>query len=136
MAEILLTPTGSEATDRRIRRDFEAGRLVCVANGLYVEPGEPIENVVRRNWFKIVGRLVPEGVATDRTGMDGQPWRDHSSGAPLGDAYAFLSAPRTRDVIKLPGLVINIREGTGPVEGDIPYLGTFLAGPIRSCSTT
>lgn len=132
MADVLFTPTESEATDRRIRRDFEAGRLIRIARGLYVESGEPIEEIVRRNWYKIIGRLVPDGVATDRTGMDSRPWRDRSSGAPVGDAYVFVSAPRTRDVIKLPGLVINIREGIGPVEGDIPYLGFFLAGPIRT----
>lgn len=49
----------------------------------------------------------------------------------MGDGYVFMSAPRTRDIITLPGLVINIRQGVGNVDGDIPYLGTWLAGPVR-----
>lgn len=132
MADIIFTASGDEAFDRKIRRDYEAGRLIRIASGIYLEPSpESVENVIRRNWFKIVGKLIPDGVATDRTGMDGQPWRDRSAGVATGDAFIFMSAPRTRDTIKLPGLIINIREGVGAVEGDIPYLGTWLAGPIR-----
>lgn len=132
MADIIFTASGDEAFDRKIRREHEAGRLTRIASGIYLEPTtESVESVIRRNWFRIVGKLVPGGVATDRTGMDGQPWRDRLDGQANGEAFVFMSAPRTRDVIKLPGLVINIREGVGNVEGDIPYLGTWLAGPIR-----
>jgi hypothetical protein len=132
MARLIFTTSGDEALDRKVRRDHAAGRLTRIADGIYLEPSsEPVEDTLRRNWFRIVGNLVPGGVASDRTGMDGQPWRDRSSGVPAGDGYVFLSAPRTRDTIRLPGLVINIREGVGPVEGDIPYLGAWLAGPIR-----
>lgn len=132
MADIIFTGSGDEAFDRKIRREYEAGKLIRIANSVYAEPSsEPVEHIIRRNWFRIAGKLVPGGVATDRTGMDGQPWRDRSSGVPVGDAVVFMSAPRTRDIIKLPGLVINIREGVGHVEGDIPYLGVWLAGPIR-----
>jgi hypothetical protein len=132
MADFIFTATGDEALDRKVRRNHEAGKLVRIASGIYLEPSsEPVEDTLRRNWFKIVSRLVPGGVATDRTGMDGQPWRGRSSGAPVGDAFVFMSAPRTRDTIKLPGLVINIREGVGPVAGDIPYLDAWLAGPVR-----
>lgn len=132
MPTILFTPSGSEATDRKIRRDHDAGKLTRVANGVYVEmSAEPIETTIQRNWYAIVGRLVADGVVTDRTGMDNQPWRDRSSGRAAGDAYVFVSAPRARDVLRLPGLVISIREGAGPAEGDPPYLGTRLAGPIR-----
>jgi hypothetical protein len=132
MAGLIFTTSGDEALDRKVRRDHAAGRLTRIADGIYLEPSsEPAHDTLRRNWFRIVGNLVPAGVASDRTGMDGQPWRDRSSGVPAGDGYIFLSAPRTRDTIRLPGLVINIREGVGPVEGDIPYLGAWLAGPIR-----
>ncbi|HBI20127.1 MAG TPA: cell filamentation protein Fic [Brevundimonas sp.] len=132
VADIIFTPSGDEAFDRKVRRDHKAGKLNRIASGIYAEPSaEPIEVLVRRNWFKIVGKLVPDGVATDRTGMDGKPWRDASSGDVQTDAFVFMSAPRTRDIIRAPGLVINFREGKGPVEGDIPYLGTWLGGPIR-----
>ena len=132
MAEIIFTASGDEALDRKVRRDHEAGKLTRIASGVYLEPSsETVEDALRRSWFKIVGKLVPGGVATDRTGMDGRPWRDRTSGVPVGDAFVFMSAPRTRDTIRLPGLVINIREGVGPAPDDIPYLGATLAGPVR-----
>lgn len=132
MANILFTPSGDDGVDRQVRRNYEEGKLVRIAHGVYGDPGtEPIENLVRRNWSAIVGKLVPDAVATDRTGMENQPWRDRSSGTPKGDGVVFVSAPRTRDVIRLPGLEIHIRQGVGPVDGDIPYLGTWLAGPAR-----
>lgn len=47
MAEILFAPSGSEATDRKIRRGYENGKLVRIVSGIYVEPGsEPVEAVV------------------------------------------------------------------------------------------
>jgi hypothetical protein len=132
MTDVFMTGLGDEAADRKIRREHKAGKLIRIASGMYVKPSsEPVENVVRRNWPKIVARLVPDGVATDRTGMDGHPWRDRSSGSPAGIAYVFMSAPRTREIFKLPGLVVNIREGIGKVDGDVPYLGTYLAGQTR-----
>lgn len=133
MADIYLTGSGDEGLDRSVRRDFEAGKLQRIASGIYVDAAtESVETLVLRNWPKIVGKLVPGGVATDRTGLDGQPWRDRSSGRPTGDGYVFMSGARTRDIITLPGLVINVRQGVGNVDGDIPYLGVWLAGPVRA----
>jgi hypothetical protein len=132
MADIFFTGLGDEAQDRKIRRDHAAGKLQRLANGVYVDPSSgPAKGVVLRNWPKIVARLVPEGVITDRSGIEAQPWRDRSGSAPKGDAILFMSAPRSRAAIALPGLVINIRQGVGPVNGDIPYLGTHLASEAR-----
>jgi len=132
MADIIFTPSGDDAADRQVRRDYEDGKFLRIAHGVYARAdSEPVENLVRRNWSMIVGKLVPGAVATDRTGMENQPWRDRSSGAPKGDGVVFVSAPRTRDVIRLPGLEIRIRQGVGVADGDMPYLGTWLAGPAR-----
>jgi hypothetical protein len=132
MADIVFTGLGDEAQDRKIRRDQAAGKFQRLANGVYADPSSgPVEGAVLRNWPKIVARLVPDGVVTDRSGIEAQPWRDRSGGAPKGDAILFMSAPRSRAAIALPGLVINIRQGAGPVDEDIPYLGTHLASETR-----
>lgn len=138
MAGILFTPPGDDAADRQVRRDYQDGKLLRIAHGIYARlrlRPEPKENFVRRNWSIIVGKLVPDAVATDRTGMDNPPWRDRSCGAPEGDDVVFVGAPRTCDLISLPGLQIHIRQGVGlgvgAVDGDIPNLGTWLAGSAR-----
>ncbi|WP_341021136.1 Fic family protein [Brevundimonas diminuta] len=132
MADIFFTGLGDETQDRKIRRDHAAGKLQRLANGIYIKPsGESVNVAILRNWPKIAARLIPDGVVTDRSGIEAQPWRDRSEGAPKGDAILFMSAPRSRTTITLPGLVINVREGAGPMDEDIPYLGTHLAGEAR-----
>ncbi|MBI5942278.1 MAG: cell filamentation protein Fic, partial [Caulobacterales bacterium] len=132
MADVIFTGSGDEALDRKIRRSHAAGKLLRLANGVYVEPtGEPVETTVLRNWPRIAAYLVPDGVVTDRSGIEAMPWRDRSSGSPKGDAILFMSARRSRTAIKLPGLIIHIRPGAGPVNEDIPYLGTHLASETR-----
>jgi len=132
MAEVLFTGLGNESQDRKVRRRHAVGKLQRLVNGVYIDPSSgEAESVVLRNWPKIVARLVPDGVVTDRSGIEAQPWRDRSSGAPKGNAILFMSAPRSRATITLPGLVINIRQGVGPVDEDIPYLGAHLAGEAR-----
>lgn len=128
MAEIIFMPS-DPAEAKALRRRQAAGDVVKAATGIYVTKShEPIETTVLRNWYKIAGKLVPDGVVTDRTGFDGKPFRDRAGGT---DAMVFMSAPRTRNILRVPGLTINVREGKGPIEGDHPYLGTWLAGPVR-----
>lgn len=132
MADIFFTGSGDEAQDRKIRRDYAAGKLQRLTQGVYLEPsGEPIETVALRNWPRIVAHLVPDGVVTDRSAIEAQPWRDRSSGVADGNAIIFVSAPRSRTAITMPGLVISVREGIGPTQEDIPYLGTHLASETR-----
>lgn len=128
MADIYFTGTGDEAADRKIRRDLAAGKLQRVAQGLYIDPGtETVEGVILRNWTKIAAHLVPDGVVTDRSGIEARPFRDTPDHVPI----LFMSAPRSRAKIKLPGLEIGIRQGAGPVAEDIPFLGTHLASEAR-----
>lgn len=128
MADIFFTGSGDEARDRKIRRDHAAGNLQRVIEGVYVLLGdEPLETTLLRHWPKLAGHLAPGGVVTDRSGIEARPWKDPAT----GDAVLFMSAPRSRATITLPGLSIRIRQGVGPVEGDIPYLGTHLAGEAR-----
>ncbi|MFM2100005.1 MAG: hypothetical protein RLZZ366_1544 [Pseudomonadota bacterium] len=132
MAHIFFTGSGDEAQDRKIRRNHAEGKLQRLTQGIYLElAGESIEVMALRNWPKIVAHLVPDSVVTDRSGIEAQPWRDRSNGAAAGEAIIFVSAPRSRTTISMPGLVISVREGVGPIQDDIPYLGTYLASETR-----
>lgn len=125
---LYFTPTGDEAEDRRIRRLHEAGKLERLANGIYFkQEGEVREAEIRRNWQRLVGKLVPGGVVTDRSGLEAKPVR-YSEG---GVHNVYVAAPRSRWTFDLPGLSIHVRTGPGPAPGDIPYLGTHLAGRER-----
>lgn len=125
---LIFTPTGDEAEDRRIRRKFEAGELERIANGIYFEAGaEPKEVVIRRNWQRLVAKLVPNAVITDRSGIETKPVQHD----PSGSYNIYVSAERSRATIELPGISIHIRKGPGPVQNDIAYLGTHLAGRER-----
>lgn len=125
---LFLTPTGDAAEDKRILRLHSSGKLEKLANGIYFEQGgEPKEAEIRRNWQRLVSKLVPGGVITDRTGIEVKPVR-HSDDGPHN---VYVAADRSRWTFELPGLSIHVRKGHGPANGDIPYLGTHLAGRER-----
>ena len=66
---LYFTPTRDEAEDRRIRRLHEAGQIERLANGIFFkQEGEPKEAEVRRSWQRLVAKLVPGAVITDRSG--------------------------------------------------------------------
>ncbi|MCV9964330.1 Fic family protein [Pararhizobium sp. BT-229] len=105
-----------------------AGTIDRIREGVYFrQAGEPMETEIRRSWATLVARLVPEGVVSDRTSIETKPVR-----FPGDDTYhVFVSSPRSRATIQLPGLSIHIRKGAGVADGDIAYMGTHLAGLER-----
>jgi prophage maintenance system killer protein len=125
---LYFTPTGNEAEDRRIRRMHEAGELERITNGLFFkQEGETKEIEIRRSWQRMVAKFVPGGVVTDRSGLETKPVQF----AEASPHNIYVSAPRSRWTFELPGLSIHVRNGLGPVVGDIAYMGTHLAGQER-----
>lgn len=99
------------------------GRVIRVAPRVYVRAGHDPERVVRQNWHLIVGRLMPDGVVTDRSAPAAGPVR--------GVLYLAREA-RPRDH-RLPGLLVRARRGTGPQHDDVPLPGGLhLASPARA----
>jgi hypothetical protein len=83
---------------------------------------DPAEAVVARNLWPIVALLMPGAVVSHRTALENRA-------AP--DGSVFLSSGYAR-LIRLPGVVLRQRKGTGPVSGDMPYMGTLhLASRAR-----
>lgn len=123
----IFTRKDDPSGNRALLRLEKKGELLRVANGIYTRPTqEPMADIVRRGWHELVAHFVPDGVVTDRTGFDIYPVPGDD-----GTSHIFLSAPRARSTTRIENLIIHIRQSAGPVEGDIPMMGTWSAGPAR-----
>lgn len=126
-ARFIFSRKDDSSGNRNLRRMAESGDLLRIANGIYTRPTrEPIADIVRRSWHELVAHLVPDGVVTDRTAFDVYPVTDED-----GLAHIFLSAPRARNTTRIENLVIHVRPSVGPVQGDVPMMGTCVAGLAR-----
>lgn len=80
------------------------------------------EQIVSRNLWQIVAMLAPGTVVSHRTAFESRP-------AP--DGSVFLTGEYRRQIV-LPGLIIRQAKGTGPLAGDMPYMGVlYLASRPR-----
>ena len=127
--ELIFAEHGNAAAFQRLRRQAAVGEMEQIHPGIFVTPGEePIEMTMRFNWPLLVDYLFPDGVVTDRSGMESQPTRRKGD----TNSFIFVSAPKSPRTVSLPGLVINQRHGPGPFKDeDVPFMGTWMAGPVR-----
>ena len=127
--EIMFAEHGNSTMFQSLRRQVARGQLEQVYTGIFVTPGkEPIENIIRLNWARVTGYIFPNGVITDRTGIECQPTKRE------GDlnSFVFVSSPKSPKVVHLPGLIISQRQGPGPLQDeDVPFMGSWIAGPVR-----
>jgi len=65
----------------------------------------PVEEIVLRNWVAIVGYIVPDAVLTFRSALELQPT----------DGVLYVTGDATRRKVKLPGLVVEVFPGDGPL---------------------
>ena len=83
---------------------------------------EAPESLVRRQLWQIASLVFPAALITDRTAFEAGPSTDGS---------VFLAAATARDVA-LPGVTLRARQGRGPLPGDTPFLGLYMAGRARA----
>jgi hypothetical protein len=90
------------------------GELRQLAPGLFTtDLITPVDELVGGRLLAIVSVLYPGAVISDRSARTG--------GRPADDGSLFIVHERTRDTA-LPGeITIRPREGTGPLEGDMPF---------------
>jgi prophage maintenance system killer protein len=66
------------------------------------------EKIIRRNLFLVLGHLYPGAVLSHRSALEFKPTSSNQ---------IFLTYKYTKKA-KLPGLIIHLLEGSGPIEGD------------------
>jgi hypothetical protein len=114
----------TRATSTDVSRMVKAGTARKLGPKLYTRNMvDAPEAIVSRNLWPIVGMLMPGSVVSHRTALENRA-------AP--DGSIFLSAAYPRQM-KLPGVTLRQVKGRGPVEGDMPYMGTlYLASRPRA----
>lgn len=112
--EVLITRGAGEAQARAIQRRAGAGDLVPIAQGVYVrEKNKKAQAaIVRRNWNRILGALVPGGVVSHRSA--------HAGGITSDDMIILSHPGRYNKKIQLPGLTAYIVKGPSNLAGDMP----------------
>src|SRR5665213_392612 len=121
LPEVFLSTRGT-STD--VSRRAKAGIARKLGPKLYTRNMiDAPENIVSRNLWPIIAMLMPGAVVSHRTALENRA-------AP--DGSVFLSAAYPRQ-IKLPGVTLRQVKGKGPVEGDMPYMGSlYLASRPRA----
>jgi hypothetical protein len=111
-------------TTRAVSRLLGNGRLRRIGHRLYTTNlTEPLEAVIARNRWHVVGLLAPGAVITHRTALESRAAEDGS---------VLVSAPHER-TIELPGLLLRQVRGPGPLPGDTPFVGgLYLASRPRA----
>ncbi|RPI10306.1 MAG: hypothetical protein EHM63_03350, partial [Actinobacteria bacterium] len=116
---------GDVASDATLSRAAKDGRIRRLVRGLYSADvrSDPAELVARNRWL-IVARVVPDAVIADRSAAQG--------GMPAGGVLTVISNDRTEDVV-LPGLIVAPRPGPAPLDDDIVWpQGLHLTSDART----
>ena len=121
LPEVFLSDSGaSTAVGRMVR----SGTARKIGPRLYTRNmQDEAEEIVVRNLWTIVALLAPGTVVSHRTAFENRP-------APDGSVFLSAAYPRRID---LPGVTIRQISGSGPVDGDMPYMGSlYLASRPRA----
>lgn len=133
--ELQFTGSGNRALDRAIQREAKSGELTQIAEGIYARLGKRTkEEFAYAHWTPILGKLIPGAVLTGRTAISVIPSRERGKdGRPAYPGWIFCthSEGKTRKTFSLPGLEIRSFPGSGPLEGDVAYLGTYIPSAAR-----
>ena len=110
-------------TSRTVSQMVRQGAARKIGPRLYTRNmSEPVDIIVARNRWQIVGMLAPGGVIGYRTALESHPAEDGS---------VFITCGYKK-ITELPGLRIVRIAGSGPTEGDMPFIGgLFMASPAR-----
>jgi fido (protein-threonine AMPylation protein) len=128
VAEILFTQSGNDAEDRRVRRLAEAGQLRQIVPRVYTTNlRDAPAAITRRNVWAILGKLLPGTVISARSAALAAPAYQPGETEP---GYVFLTGP-SRRALRLPGIEVRVAAGPGPLTGDTPFSGIYLASTPR-----
>lgn len=113
LSEIVFS-SSNPSISKKIKQLERKGELIRIAPRIYTSNlKDSPEFIIRRNVFQILAHHYPDAVLSHRSAFEFEPT---SSGK------IFLTYTYTKK-IKLPGVIISILQGKGPIEGDNPIAG-------------
>ena len=119
----IFRPEDSRWASRAAKR----GEIRRLARGLYTSNlQEPAEQLVRRRWYDVSALYFPGAVIVDRSAVLAGPADDGSLFLDIG------SRPINPRPVALPGLTLRPRNGPGPIEGDVQFIGLRMSGQART----
>lgn len=130
--EVILVPAGDGAASQRASRLRREGNVRRLYRGVYnTNLVATDEDVVARNWSRILSYLAPGVVLSHRSAFDMAPH----------EGELFISRAQGRRDYELPGLTIRatVRENRGPLldsvhpgARDVPYGPLYIASAARA----
>lgn len=99
---------------KQIRKLLKAGLIRKIAPRIYSSNlQEPIEDIIKRNIFQILGQLYPGTLMSHRSALEFQPTKT---------GQVFITSSYTKK-ISLPGITLQFLKGPLPIEGDHKFFG-------------
>ena len=123
LPEVLIASSDKKLSAMITRLNKE-GKIRKIAARVYASNlTDTAENIVRRNLYKIIGRLYPGALISHRSALELRP---------SSEGHFYLTYAYTKN-ITLPGITLHLIAGPGPIGIDIPYLdGLFISNPARA----
>ena len=117
LQEVIFSSKDSKIS-KQITKLLTAGVIRKIAPRVYSSNlEEPIESIIRRNLFQILGTLYPGTMLSHRSAFEFQPTKT---------GQIFLTTSYTKKV-KIPGITIQFLTGHSPIEGDNKLSGELYA---------
>jgi hypothetical protein len=105
----VICSTSDSRLSKQISKLLSVGVIKKIAPRIYTSNlDEPIEEIIQRNLFKILGTLYPGTLLSHRSAFEFQP---------TPSEHLFITTSYTKKV-KLPGVTIQFLSGMSPIEGD------------------
>lgn len=101
----------------QLKKLIKSGAIRKIAPRIYSSNlDEPVEGIIRRNLFQILGNLYPGTVLSHRSAFEFQPTKT---------GQIFLTTSYTKK-ISLPGITLQFLAGHPPIDGDNKFSGELF----------
>ncbi len=116
LQEVICSPQDPKIYNQ-IKKLIIAGTIRKIAPRIYSSNlDEPVEGIIRRNIFQILGNLYPGILLSHRSAFEFQPTKT---------GQLFLTTSYTKKIM-LPGITLQFIEGPPPILGDNQFSGELF----------
>lgn len=116
LQEVICSSQDSKISNQ-LKKLIKSGAIRKIAPRIYSSNlDEPVEGIIRRNLFQILGNLYPGTVLSHRSAFEFQPTKT---------GQIFLTTSYTKK-ISLPGITLQFLAGHPPIDGDNKFSGELF----------